>query len=89
MNTKNNRRRMNSQARIREIFLELLRHKDLADITVAELCERAGINRSTFYANFDGIYGLAEAIYEDLSKEVHSIFEVTFDSDQCVQNFFN
>ena len=34
-------------------FLQLLEKKDFAYITVKELCEAAGVNRSTFYLHYE------------------------------------
>lgn len=34
---------------IRRAFTDLLRSKPIQSITIRELCERAGINRGTFY----------------------------------------
>lgn len=36
-------------------FLELLEKKDFAYITVKEICENAGVNRSTFYLHYETI----------------------------------
>lgn len=36
-----------------EAFLALLEKKDLAYITVKEVCEKAGVNRSTFYLHYE------------------------------------
>ena len=38
---------------IRTALLNLLREKPLQHITVRELCEKASINRGTFYAHYD------------------------------------
>lgn len=40
-------------ARMDEAFLELLEKKDFAYITVKELCEKAGVNRSAFYLHYE------------------------------------
>lgn len=40
-------------ARMDEAFLELLGKKDFSYITVKELCEAAGVNRSTFYLHYE------------------------------------
>ena len=45
-------------ARMDEAFLELLEKKDFAYITVKEICERAGVNRSTFYLHYETINDL-------------------------------
>lgn len=44
-------------------FLELLGKKDFSYITVKELCETAGVNRSTFYLHYETIGDLlAESV---------------------------
>ena len=60
MNVKNNKRKKNSIKRIENAFMTLLQVKDVNEITVAEICKKAELNRSTFYANFFDIYDLAE-----------------------------
>lgn len=43
-----------------EAFLELLEKKDFAYITVKEICEKAGVNRSTFYLHYETVNDLLE-----------------------------
>lgn len=50
----------NTASRMDEAFLELLEKKDLTYITVKEICERAGVNRSTFYLHYGTIDDLLE-----------------------------
>lgn len=45
-------------ARMDEAFFHLLDEKDFAFITVKEICERAGVNRSTFYLHYETINDL-------------------------------
>ena len=40
-----------AKARIRQAFTKLLREKPIQRIAVKELCQEAGVNRSTFYAH--------------------------------------
>ena len=44
--------------RMDEAFLALLEEKDFAYITVKEICERAGVNRSTFYLHYETVNDL-------------------------------
>ncbi|MBQ7447472.1 MAG: TetR/AcrR family transcriptional regulator, partial [Eubacterium sp.] len=44
---------------------DLIEKKQLAKITVNELCEKAGVNRSTFYRYYTDIYDLWAEIEED------------------------
>ena len=45
-------------ARMDEAFLELLEKKDFTYITVKEICEKAGVNRSTFYLLYETVSDL-------------------------------
>lgn len=60
--------------KIENAFFELLRQKELFQIRVADLCKIAGINRSTFYANYLDVYDLADKIRDRLQDEVSGFF---------------
>lgn len=64
MNTKNNKRSQNTdEAIIRAAFEAMLMGgKQISKITVREICERAGVNRSTFYAHYMDVYDLFEQV---------------------------
>ena len=47
-------------ARMDEALLELLQKKDFAYITVKNICEKAGVNRSTFYLHYETVDDLLE-----------------------------
>lgn len=55
---------------IRRQFTELLAAKPIQSITVRELCERTGINRSTFYNHYRDVYDLLEKIEEEMLSEL-------------------
>ncbi len=74
MNVKNNKRKRASREKIETAFIELLQIKDFNEITVSEIIKITGLNRSTFYANYDDIFSLAEAIGEKLEKEVEELY---------------
>lgn len=42
-------------ARMDKAFLELIEKKDFAYITVKEICEKAGVNQSTFYLHYETV----------------------------------
>ena len=53
----------NTAVRMDKAFLELLEHKDFEYITVKEICNTAGVNRSTFYLHYETIGDLlAESV---------------------------
>ena len=51
-------------ARMDEAFLALLEKKDFAYITVKEICEAVGVNRSTFYLHYET---MADLLSESVS----------------------
>lgn len=75
MNTKNNRRKRASMQKIEQVLVELLQTKELHQISVSDICKRASLNRSTFYANYVDIYGLADAIREKLEAQVAELYK--------------
>ncbi len=56
-------------AKIEGVFVELIQTKEIEHISVSEICKKAEINRSTFYANYIDIYDLAEKIIERLYND--------------------
>ena len=82
MNTPNNKRKRESMERIEKVFIELLQTKELNKISVSDICKRAGLNRTTFYANYTDIYGLADAIRDKLENEVSDLYK-----DEITQGF--
>lgn len=75
MNTVNNKRRQNSRTKIEKTFVELLQTKKLHEITVSDICKRAPVNRTTFYAIYQDIYALADSIREDLEQNVMNMYQ--------------
>lgn len=75
MNTANNRRRRQSVERIEKVFIDLLQTKELNEISVSDICKQAGLNRTTFYANYTDIYGLADSIRDKLENEVSEVYQ--------------
>ena len=74
MNTKNNKRRQDTRRRIERVFLSCLQTKALGQITVSEICKEAGINRSTFYANYLDVYDLADKLRDQLEAQVAELY---------------
>ena len=59
-----------------EALLILLEKKDIDYITIKEICEKAGVNRSTFYLHYDTIDDLFKETIERLNDEFISSFEL-------------
>ena len=57
-----------------EAFLALIEKKDFAYITVKEICEHAGVNRSTFYLHYETVADLlAESAQYVIDQFVRSM----------------
>lgn len=55
---------------IREAMMELLAQKPIQNISVKELCEKAGINRGTFYSHYVDIYDLLSQLEDEMLEDV-------------------
>ena len=65
MQTKDNQRIVVTKRMLQEGLQRLLKTRDLDKITVAELCQEAGINRSTFYRH----YSLSRDVLQEMQAE--------------------
>lgn len=54
---------------IQDVFLELLKEKPVTKITVKEICDKAEINRGTFYKHYQDCYDLLEKIEDEGLRE--------------------
>ena len=57
-----------------EALLALLEKKDFAYITVKEVCQKAGVNRSTFYLHYESMADLLAESIEYLKKQFLTYF---------------
>ena len=75
MNVMNNKRRKESIEKIERAFINMLQTKEIVQISVTDICKEAGLNRSTFYANFIDIYDLSDKIRDKLEKDFNKQFK--------------
>ena len=64
----------NTALRMDEALIALLEKKDLEYITVKEICEKAGVNRSTFYLHYESIADLVNEAMESVNERFLSYF---------------
>lgn len=67
---------------IQEIFLDLLKQKSLSKITVKEICEKAEINRGTFYKHYADVYDLMEKLEDSALQEFEKLLVSTEQNGQ-------
>lgn len=73
---KSESRYFNTAVRMDEALLKLLETKDFEYITVKEICEKAGVNRSTFYLHYETIGDLLEECIRYLSNRFLEYMEL-------------
>ena len=56
----------NTTTRINRALINLLEIKKFSDITISDICNKAGIHRSTFYAHYDNTVELAADLERSL-----------------------
>ena len=88
MNITNNSKRKKSQDKIEKIFLQLIQKKNIDEISVSSICEKANLNRSTFYSNYIDIYDLAEKIKQHMELEFAQ-FQLSNNSKQDEDGYLN
>lgn len=57
-----------------ETLIYLLEKKDIEYITVKEICNKAGVNRSTFYLHYESINDLVEETMSYINKKFMDYF---------------
>lgn len=72
---KNPQRQTQSKAKIQAALQDLLNQKTFDQISVSGICQRAGINRGTFYLHYLDKFDLVDQLAHDLKEEVFAILE--------------
>ena len=71
---KNESKYFNTARLMDEALLLLLDKKEYEFITVKEICQKAGVNRSTFYLHYEGVEDLFRETVEMISKRFFEAF---------------
>lgn len=87
MNIPNNKRKKESKEKIEKIFVELIQTKEISEISITDICKKANLNRSTFYANYLDIYDLIDKIREKLEVEVANLYKEERENNYNSNNF--
>jgi AcrR family transcriptional regulator len=78
------RRVRRTQAALARALIELVEQRELSQITVADVAERADVNRSTFYAHYRDVHELAEAACTAMIDELIGSLSALESPDDCV-----
>lgn len=60
---------------LRESLIELLKEKPISRLTIKELCQRADINRATFYSHYADQYDLLKQIEAEFIADINSYLD--------------
>lgn len=90
MNVKNNRLTQETDERIIRTVYDLMtrERRPLGKITVREICERADIHRSTFYAHYRDVYDLVERVEQSMSRQLTETFFRRLDAGASARDCF-
>ena len=75
MNKPNNKRKRESQGKIEKAFIELIQTRNVEEVTVTDICNITGLNRSTFYANYLDIYDLVDKIKAMMIEDFFEVYK--------------
>lgn len=74
----NDRRNEKTEKLIKEVFLQLLKSKDINKISVAEISRLANLGRTTFYLHYNDVYDLYENIENEIIENLIDMFKSSF-----------
>ena len=66
---------------IRRAFTDLLRVKPVQSISIKELCEKAGVNRGTFYAHYASVHDLLMQMEDEMLSEINEVLALLLPED--------
>ena len=79
--TREDRRVRKTKARLRQALTGLMAQKDIKDITVKEITERADVNRGTFYSHYRDIYDMIAQVEDSLFEELGEVLDAYTTAD--------
>ena len=88
MNISNNKRYIETEARIHLAFEKLLSVKSFNEITVNNICNEAGISRPSFYAHYEDINDMMNQMLISADRLTVDSFESYFNYLQNNKSFY-
>ena len=76
----------NTACLMNEALILLLEKKEYSFITIKEICEKAGVNRSTFYLHYETMDDLLSETIEYIGKKIHKKFNNKVLDKQTIKN---
>ena len=60
-----------------EALIEILKEKNVMDVTVSELAKKADVTRTTFYQYYRDPVDMLEQLQDEIAEDIQKIVEVT------------
>ena len=89
MNHRNNRRSEATKNKIKQTLVDMLHTQDINKITVQALCEKAGINRSTFYNHYESPLAVLSNIEYEFVTKLEPYLSKDICTDSGITNLTN
>ncbi|NMC84581.1 MAG: TetR/AcrR family transcriptional regulator [Anaerolineaceae bacterium] len=67
-----------SRRQLQKALMELVAEKRYSDLSIQEVTQRAGLNRSTFYLHYTGLHELLEDCGKELFNQLHEVIYEKF-----------
>ena len=83
MEKKRTRQINDTRQRIRKALLEMLKTADMNHISIRELCQKAGINRTTFYNHYGSQYDVLKDMQDSYLADITAALSGVHPSDQA------
>lgn len=71
MSKKLDRRKKYTRSVLKQSLMTILENKPISSVTVKEICDKADINRSTFYTHYRDSYDLLVKIEEEIIEDLY------------------
>ena len=65
----------NTAKKMDKALMELLNEKPFSEITITELCDKAGVYRTTFYSHYDNMLDLLNEVETEVLQNFFSSFD--------------
>ncbi|MBS4201181.1 TetR/AcrR family transcriptional regulator C-terminal domain-containing protein [Bacillus sp. FJAT-49732] len=78
MTNNEDRRSVRTQKKLKHALLELLKEKELNELSVTEVAQYAQCNRVTFYSHYKDLHTLLAAIFDDYLNELITYFRKSY-----------
>lgn len=81
MKKREDRRILMTKRMLKDSLIEMLKEKDIYHISIRELCERANVNRTTFYNHYENQFALLDEMEKDLLNSIEETIENVAESN--------